>query len=500
MEKYIEDDVTCWSELIPLPTLSNSMPEFPLDNIPSVIADMIQGVSVSTETPIELSFTFSLGALAAAIQGKFFCEIWKGYEEELACWPICYCASGERKTAVFKKFTAPIILWEAKRLQAMKSKIVEAQERLKNQEAKVLGLRKKLAIENDSIQQASIEAEIMALVTEMVSVPIAPRIMAEDITPERLASLMSEHGGRMALMSDEAGIFGILAGRYNKGVPNLDVFLKGFSGSSFNADRQGSDRVHLERPLLTIALSPQPMVLEQIGNHPEFRGRGLLARFLHLVPKSMVGYRSNEFLEIPDEIELCYKSILNHFLDFEANAPVKISFSQEARTLHKQRLAEIEIQLRNGGELSSLDSWALKLMGTIARISSIFTLVENVHRLSEPLEISAEIYERTASLIPFFKAHALKAFGLMKQSPEDEGAVRIIEWIEQKQIVSFSARSCFAAHKYHFRTMKKFLDSIRLLRDHQYLKGFVFKPEEHGRPSQRLCVNPSWIENGIDYE
>lgn len=497
--KKFDDNFDEWSDVIPISTLSDALEELPTENLPSILADAIEGSSVATETPKELNFTFAISAIAGAVQGKFYCEVWDGYEEQLAFWSACYCPSGERKTAAFKTFTAPILEWEQVKYDEMKGSIIQAAARLKNQEARIAGLRKKLAAQNDTKALCELEGDILNMERELELVPIPPRVLVEDVTPERLASLLSEQNERLALISDEAGIFGILAGRYSQGAPNLDIFLKGHSGSAFNADRQGRGAVHLKQPLLTVALSPQPSVLEQLGDQKEFRGRGLLARFIHMVPKSKVGFRNNEFTKISPEVFGFYKSTLNHFLNFSSPQPIKIPFSLDSQLLHKETLRQLEVQMRNGGELYSLRDWANKLGGTIARLSTIFTLVDNVYRLNEQLEVTEETYARTAKLLPFLKAHALKAFGLMKQKPDLEGALKIIEWLEQNELVSFSARSCFAAHKHFFETMPRFSESIDILREHNYLKGFIHQPET-GRPSQRFRSNPLWIGDGRDHE
>jgi len=51
---------------------------------------------------------------------------------------------------------------------------------------------------------------------------------------------MADNDEKMSVLSDEGGIFDILAGRYNGGIPNLDLFLQSHSGSSVRVDRGSS--------------------------------------------------------------------------------------------------------------------------------------------------------------------------------------------------------------------------------------------------------------------
>src|ERR1700730_11524107 len=108
-----------------------------------------------------------------------------------------------------------------------------------------------------------------------------PRSWTQDVTPEKLGTLMAENGGRVGGISDEGGIFDILAGPDSKtAAPNLDLFLQGHSGSPVRVDRGSRESVIIESPALTLVLTPQPDVLRSLSEHRAFRGRGLLARFL----------------------------------------------------------------------------------------------------------------------------------------------------------------------------------------------------------------------------
>ena len=113
--------------------------------------------------------------------------------------------------------------------------------------------------------------------------PAKPRLLADDATPEIIASLLAEQGGRLSVMSAEGGIFDIIAGRYS-GTPNMEVFLKGHAGDRLRVNRQGREE-YIESPALTMGLTVQPVVLEDIGRIKGAGGRGLLARFLYSLPE-----------------------------------------------------------------------------------------------------------------------------------------------------------------------------------------------------------------------
>ena len=111
--------------------------------------------------------------------------------------------------------------------------------------------------------------------------PVHPvRLIVDDVTPEKLVSLMAANDGKMAVISAEGGLFDILAGLYNSNV-NIDPFLKAYTGDSIQIDRQGRPSETIDNPALTMLLMIQPSVLEKIIENGKFNGRGLTARFLY---------------------------------------------------------------------------------------------------------------------------------------------------------------------------------------------------------------------------
>ena len=136
----------------------------------------------------------------------------------------------------------------------------------------------------------------------------------------------------MAIISDEGGIFDILAGRYNNGVPNLDLFLQSHAGAPVRVDRGSRPSVMMDEPALTLILSPQPDVLQGLASKPGFRGRGLLARFLFMFPVSKIGYRSGNTKPVPETILSDHDAHIRALLRFKRPepGPYMIAVSDEA--------------------------------------------------------------------------------------------------------------------------------------------------------------------------
>ena len=135
------------------------------------------------------------------------------------------------------------------------------------------------------------EEEICRLQEELdrIPPPVPFRLLADDITPEKLATEICNQGGRLAIMSAEGEIFYVLAGRYQKGgAPNLNVVLKAHAGDSFRVDRRGRSE-HVDQACLTLGLAVQPDVVSGLMSQPTFRGRGFPCPNTVLGPK--IAYR-----------------------------------------------------------------------------------------------------------------------------------------------------------------------------------------------------------------
>ena len=179
-----------------------------------------------------------------------------GYSEPLQLYTATILPSGNRKTAVINEMASPFRKAEARLVDQLTPERKRLQSQRKTEELSIEKLRKRAV---DAPDSSALIAEIAQREADLREVPAIPRFWTQDITPERLGVLMAENDGRMAVISDEGGIFDILAGRYSKTAsPNLDLFLQGHSGSPVRVDRGSREPVLMNSPALTLVLTPQP--------------------------------------------------------------------------------------------------------------------------------------------------------------------------------------------------------------------------------------------------
>ena len=212
-----------WAPPAPL-TSTRGLSPFPVDVFPPWLADVVDGYATQFQVPADLPGLLVLPILATAAP-RMAVEVRPGWpEKHLGLFVVVALGSGEGKSPVFDAMIRPLVAWEADSATALGLEIAKAK-------AAADLARKRLELETRKQARGSDGGErVQDLAAECsraeAAVPVAPRLFTADCTPERLASLMAEQGERLTVLSDEASVFGNLAGRYSKsGAANLDVVL-----------------------------------------------------------------------------------------------------------------------------------------------------------------------------------------------------------------------------------------------------------------------------------
>ena len=239
-------EVTGWPEVVPL--ANRKATPLSKEMFPGFLGEMVAAVSRATETPIELPGMLGLAVAAACIAKKVTVSPEPGYVEPVNIYTAVAMESGNRKTAVLKAMSSPFIDWEHAERDRLAPEQARARSERRTLEAQIEVVRKKAARAPNG---NAFSTEIADLEASLTQPPVVPRLWTQDVTPEQLAVVMAENGERMAVLSDEGGIFDLLAGRYSKGIPNFDLFLQAHSGGSVRIDRGSKPPIMMRHPALT---------------------------------------------------------------------------------------------------------------------------------------------------------------------------------------------------------------------------------------------------------
>jgi replicative DNA helicase len=487
-----------WPELA-LPAASTA-PDIPATVLPGWVGDMAGAVAASTQTPPALSVMAALSVLATCLQGRFEVAPWStSYSEVLALWTLGVADSGARKSAVLGAMMAPLLGWEKRQRDRVRPEIAEREsmrvvaakriERLKTEAARAKGNEEREA------KRIEIQQELEAMPGELV----APRLFTGDCTAERLQTMLAEHAGRMAILSDEGGIFGVMAGQYTGGRAYLDCFLQAYSGSPIRVDR-GGRLAHIDRPVLSFGLLLQPDTLADVAKSRNFRGSGLLARFLYAAPVSTVGKRDvRDHRDVPAEVARAWDAHICGLLDgatLPDGKPRVLGFSATALELWLEFAEHVEANQGAGCQWSDIRDWTSKLPGTVARIAGLLELAANGTGAEA---VNTDGMVRAVSLGHLLIEHALAAFAQMGAGKAEGDAEALLAWIKKGKRDGFTKREAQRALESRFRTKEPLEAAIKLLQEWGVLSdGLDRHPSETGgkggRPSAFYLVNPKLQE------
>jgi replicative DNA helicase len=477
-------------------TRAVDVPAFPVQSLPSAIADMVCAVSEATQTDPAMAGTSALSALAACTGGHAEIEIRPGWREPLCLYTATVAKPGERKSAVQHAMIRPILDIEAQLAAAGMNTRLEAETRkqiaLKDAERQ----RNSAASAGpENRDKAMADAIGAVMIAESIQVPAIPRIVADDITPEAAASLLAEQKGRLAIISAEGGIFDIIAGRYSGSIPNMDLWLKGHSGDPLKVDRKGRPSEYIRRPALTLGLMIQPSVLSAIAAQREFRGRGFLARILYATPASRVGRRKIAPAPVQVDVLNTYESTVQALADGLSGwlgDPAILLLSSTAQKAMQEIEKVVEPTLAGDGELAALADWGAKYVGAIARIAGIIHLA-TLGADKGPLEpVTAETILQASRIGTYFKAAAINAFAEMGTDQGTADAVYLLERtgrIDQNEV---SERDLHVATRPRFKTKADLMPALERLVEHGYLIPIEVPATTGGGrpPSPRYAVHP----------
>ncbi|HEX5120472.1 MAG TPA: YfjI family protein [Pseudonocardiaceae bacterium] len=485
-----------WETPVPLSPVAQ-LPVFPVDVLPGWLADMVTATATTFQTPPDLPGCLALAALSTAAGGRAVVEIRPGWTEPVNIYTVVVSPPSTRKSPPFRVLTAPLRRAERDLIDAAKAEIEQA--RITRAAAERAQLKAEQSIDvgdgEDSATNPTVVAAVQAaMAAGEVTIPPVPRLLADDLTPETAANLLHLHGGRLAVLSAEGGLFATLAGRYS-GTPNLDVFLKGYSGDSVQVDRMGREREFVDAPAITIGLTVQPAIIDELAKTALLRGTGLLARFLYSVPANTVGHRLARPDPIPTPVADTYDQHLRALVHALADwtDPAVLTFSPAADDRMAAYQDAIEPKLDpTGGEWAHIGDWAGKLAGQTARLAALLHAAAHpTHPWAQPIPDTT--VAAAQQLGDYYCAHALTVFDRLGADPALHGARAVLAWIQHHHPTRFTKREAFTKlSRAQFPTMTSLDPALDLLEQHGHIRSAV-QPERSGRgrpPSPAYLTHP----------
>lgn len=497
-EKAVRDEFARrdgWND--PEPALAAPLPEFPTKRLPQVLRDMAEAASAEVQTPTGMAGMLSLAVAASTVAGKIEVVGRAGHVEQLPLWVFIAANSAERKTPVFNLLRAPLIEFEQQHERENGLERKRAQFQLKVLEGQISALEKK-AIKNGVTRDLSVELDAAQEELEDLRIPPRLQLWVSSPTPEAVHNLLSEHNGRMAVFSDEGGLFGIIAGRYagKSGGADIDPFLSGYVGSPLRAPRVTAERKNVAAAFLTMGFAVQPSVLADLGGVDGVEERGLIGRFLFALPDSMVGSRLyNGSVPVPEETTHAYAEAVTRWAAL-AVPPRRhrLELAPDAYRAYADFHDRIEGRNKDGNDLAPIGTWGGKIAGTTLRVAAIMHLFE-CSDIQDAIEraIPLETVNNAITLTEeFFIPHAFAAFRVLRKGAAKSVTERLLSWIAAKRLGQFTLRQAFKQLSGGAGGSVRVTEDVLPAIDQLKADGYIREGKSSRSDSVVYEVNPLW--------
>lgn len=256
---------------------------FPTDSLPPILKAMALAISQTSGAPPALPACCILGVVSASLGRGLQVQSGPNRITRGNLFLMPSAESGSAKSESFRPAVQPLQAYE----KALRVRWDEVEAPALEAKKELLGLEIKSVLKlagRDTENRAQLSQRLQILKRELARLKkIAPPVLCvEDVTTERLATLLEHTGGVLASFSSDAGsVVNNLLGRYNRsGRPDESLYLKAFSGERCRFDRQSRDEVTLDDPCLTGLWLVQPDKLEALQAKESLMDGGLVQRLL----------------------------------------------------------------------------------------------------------------------------------------------------------------------------------------------------------------------------
>jgi hypothetical protein len=269
--------------------------------------------------------------------------------------------------------------------------------------------------------------------------PVYRRVVCNDVTIEKLASILEENpAGVLAARDELAAWFGALTCYRQKGESTLPYWLEAHGARSWMIDRKTGPKTHyyVRHAAVSLCGGIQPKVLQKAMTD-DFRDAGGQARLLLAMPP---GKRKRwTEAEVDLQVQRDYENVLDALLELEfardhkngGKVPHTVHLSQEAKALWVDFYDEWAGEQADAqGELAATFS---KLEGYAPRLALVHHTVTHAHRGTDTLlAVDFHSMEAAVTLVRWFAREARRIYGLMGQTPQEAQTHELVEFLRRR--------------------------------------------------------------------
>jgi hypothetical protein len=450
-----------WTPPEPLPDLPDAEP-FPLHVLPFDLRTLVLEGAEALQCPPDYLASAALTFAGASIGSARAVEIKKGYLER----PALYCAlvglPGTVKSPALLKMAGPILKAQT---EAHKQYQLALKEHAKAKQA------------DETV------ADPPRLTTHYV----------DNITCERLAEVLQENPRGVVQIVDElTALFGGL-NQYKGGKGNdRQLYLSAWGGSAIHIQRKNREQlpVFVQDPFLAVI---GPITSDEIHRHREdlAGGDGMGPRFLMCYPSTHFPGVEN-WKTIPEELLAMWADVVQQLRALPPE-PAVLPLAPAAREAWEMLTAGLATDQKDPDQPPALLGTYSKLRAYGGRLALILQILHSAYGGTQADAVDEHSMVAAARMVNYFASHARKVCALQQRAPQVDEARRLLRWISDKEITTFSRRDAYT-NGLHHRDAKQIDPVLNLLVEHGFIRPvqLVQEPtkEPHRPKGPQYHVNP----------
>ncbi len=457
-----------------------------------------------------------LGAANLAICGAVELEVREGYREQAPLWILALGRPSERKSPVFSAITRPIRDWEKATGERLGRELAKYNARrsqlIKHLEKGEIGGNKEPKKQIPQRQLVEGLAESLSKWPELR----CPILTITDTTAEALAEAMLHNGGVVGIVDDEGAAIAALLGRYSDDEPRVEIVNKGYTGTRVTIIRARRDPLIVDRPLVCQILTVQPAVLSDIVQNRSAVGRGFLARYLIIEPRSHIGLDKWDSNPVPPTMSERWAKLVLKLLDLPRpgrivnaqddarakgmgifsvleNDPPLVRSTIKARCIKLSARATklageyYDREAKRMGDALDDVGWDGKSRGHIFRVAlTLHMLVDGGDEIKEATMRAAIAWH------PYLREHFMAALGNAIDSQAVHDAKRLLKKLRaQPDVIEFTRSQAYKwIENSAFREAAMLDPVLAELEERGYIRQASPGRSGPGRPPERYEVNP----------
>jgi hypothetical protein len=427
---------------------------FPVDALPSAMANIIEAVSRCERVPLALPAVCALGIASAAIGAGLQVASGPNRVTRGNLYLLASAESGSGKSETFRIIAAPLVSHQARLLETWKLETApQAQSEIRVLEREMDILEKQAAKATEPMERDRAIAQMkfkQASKDELKRRAEMPCIIGQDVTTERLAGLLRDN--REVLLSasaDARKLVDNLLGRYNPGkTTDESLYLSAYSGDYVRVDRQGRDSVILNSPCLALCWFVQPDLLIKLFDEESLSASGFLPRLLLCQTNAAPRRIESEPQILSDSVCGQWAQLIGdlHANFHAADKPHTVTPSPEALAVlnvYHNRIVD-----RRADDLADVGAFAARYAENAWRVAVLLHAVQWGSEASQA-QLSEETGSNAVRIVEWFASSQLAILAKGRHAAAAKVADEVLELLEhnreRKGLDSITARDVHRA-------------------------------------------------------